>query len=306
MDEARRLVAATPFGVEDVQRWFRSGAPETRVAALGLMQGDARLRDPDAAIETIERPSSAFEQYHGLVLAWTDRSTGRVLVRRSSDAGATFLPIQRLGRTSVFESGVKVAVSGERAYIVWEPKHSSRYAYLPHSIVMRRSSDGGATWRPRQTSSNANGRHETGPRISASGRVVLVLYTVEPVTKRLARSVDGGATFTTMPIDARLGSAWTADVAIDRAQARLALDNGLSWRVLGSADGGATWGPLAAAPSIRGRPTPGAGEPRPQLSGEIPPPGDARVADGRGYTWYGFGAEHQALSVWTERQPRRS
>jgi hypothetical protein len=49
--------------------WFEEGTPEARATALGLMQGNARLRDFEAAIDAIDESRSAFEQYHGLVLA---------------------------------------------------------------------------------------------------------------------------------------------------------------------------------------------------------------------------------------------
>jgi hypothetical protein len=66
--------ASTVSGTEDldpeeVSEWFHQGKPEARVIALGLMQGEPRLRDFDAAIDAIEHSRSAFEQYHGLTLA---------------------------------------------------------------------------------------------------------------------------------------------------------------------------------------------------------------------------------------------
>ena len=54
---------------EAVSEWFHRGKPEARVIALGLMEGNVRLRDFDVALEAIERSRSAFEQYHGLKLA---------------------------------------------------------------------------------------------------------------------------------------------------------------------------------------------------------------------------------------------
>jgi len=66
--------ASTVSGTEDldpeeVAEWFHQGKPEARVIALGLMQGEPRLRHFDAAIDAIEHSRSAFEQYHGLALA---------------------------------------------------------------------------------------------------------------------------------------------------------------------------------------------------------------------------------------------
>lgn len=67
--EAKRLPDADALDPEDVSEWFHRGKPEARVIALGLMEGNARLRDFDVALEAIERSRSAFEQYHGLKLA---------------------------------------------------------------------------------------------------------------------------------------------------------------------------------------------------------------------------------------------
>jgi hypothetical protein len=69
MTQARRLSRTDAFEPIDVATWFDEGAPEARITALGLMQGNPRLRDFDAAVDAIEDPESAFEQYHGLRLA---------------------------------------------------------------------------------------------------------------------------------------------------------------------------------------------------------------------------------------------
>jgi hypothetical protein len=69
MLEARKLAAGSALEPEDVLRWFDQGTPEARITALGLMEGDLRLGDFGAAIDAIGHSRSAFEQYHGLVLA---------------------------------------------------------------------------------------------------------------------------------------------------------------------------------------------------------------------------------------------
>jgi hypothetical protein len=69
IDRARRLAGVAPLEPSDVSAWFTQGTPEARVTALGLMQGSPRLHDFDAALDAIDQPRSAFEQYHGLVLA---------------------------------------------------------------------------------------------------------------------------------------------------------------------------------------------------------------------------------------------
>jgi hypothetical protein len=69
MTETRELSRSGAFEPMDVSAWFGQGAPEARITALGLMQGNPHLRDFEAALDAIDDPRSAFEQYHGLVLA---------------------------------------------------------------------------------------------------------------------------------------------------------------------------------------------------------------------------------------------
>jgi hypothetical protein len=69
MTEARRLGRGEALEAADVVAWFEDGTPEARITALGLMQGDPRLRDFESALDAIDDSRSAFEQYHGLILA---------------------------------------------------------------------------------------------------------------------------------------------------------------------------------------------------------------------------------------------
>jgi hypothetical protein len=69
VDQASRLADADALDPEDVSEWFHHGAPGARVIALGLMEGCEPLRDFDVALDAIERSRSAFEQYHGLLVA---------------------------------------------------------------------------------------------------------------------------------------------------------------------------------------------------------------------------------------------
>lgn len=58
------------FDPMDVWDWFNRGKPEARISAIGLMHGDQRLRDIFVALDAIEHSRSAFEQFHGLRLAY--------------------------------------------------------------------------------------------------------------------------------------------------------------------------------------------------------------------------------------------
>jgi hypothetical protein len=69
MTEARELSQSDALDPTDVATWFDEGTPEARITALGLMQGNPRLRSFDAVLDAIDDSQSAFEQYHGLRLA---------------------------------------------------------------------------------------------------------------------------------------------------------------------------------------------------------------------------------------------
>jgi hypothetical protein len=69
MTAARGLAKSDELEPTDVVTWFDEGTEEARITALGLMQGNARLRDFEAALDAIDDSRSAFEQYHGLRLA---------------------------------------------------------------------------------------------------------------------------------------------------------------------------------------------------------------------------------------------
>ena len=53
-----------------VWEWFDRGDPEARITAIGLMHGDPKLRDPFVVLSAIQDSRTAFEQFHGLRLAW--------------------------------------------------------------------------------------------------------------------------------------------------------------------------------------------------------------------------------------------
>lgn len=67
--QARQLAHSTEFDPVDVWSWFDQGDEQARVIALGLMQGDERLRDFFCALDAIEQPRSQFECFHALVVA---------------------------------------------------------------------------------------------------------------------------------------------------------------------------------------------------------------------------------------------
>lgn len=68
--ELTQLANEHTFDPLDVWDWFNRGKQEARITAIGLMHGDQRLRDIFVALDAIEHSRSAFEQFHGLRLAY--------------------------------------------------------------------------------------------------------------------------------------------------------------------------------------------------------------------------------------------
>jgi hypothetical protein len=66
---ARADAPTAPYDTDQVRDLFYRGNEGDRVYALGLMQGNPRLRDFGVALDGIRRSRSAFEQYHALTLA---------------------------------------------------------------------------------------------------------------------------------------------------------------------------------------------------------------------------------------------
>ena len=69
MRQARELAASSELDPSEIWTWFDEGADESRIIALGLMEGDDRLCDFFCALDAIEHPRSPFEQYYGLRVA---------------------------------------------------------------------------------------------------------------------------------------------------------------------------------------------------------------------------------------------
>jgi Animal haem peroxidase len=69
VSQARKEARGRSISASAARSMFFSGSEGERIEALGLMQGDTRIRDFDVALEAIGASHSAFEQYHGLLLA---------------------------------------------------------------------------------------------------------------------------------------------------------------------------------------------------------------------------------------------
>jgi hypothetical protein len=201
----------------------------------------------------------------GMVIGWTDRASGEVRIRRSSDSGVTFRPAVRLASTglSIACSGARVtdglvglAAAGARVYVAWSDARPGRC--IADRIRLRASANSGATWGSAVT---VTSRNSYGwPELAARQNAVLVSVQRADGSLVLSRSRDGGRRFRDTllrpPAHRYFGAGDVAFTASGRAWliAPEIVANGArpSWsRVVfrQSSDGGATWsGPQVAVP----------------------------------------------------------
>jgi hypothetical protein len=209
-----------------------------------------------------------------VVVAWTDRKTGDVRIRRSQDGARSFGAPRTLARTRLtidcFDPAVRDGLVGlvaaaHRIHLAWSDAPAGEC--LASRIRSRTSGDDGLTWgRPKLvTGATTFGWAE----LAARGRRMLASVQAPDGSLVVARSTDGGRTFAGRRIrpsagrelgagDVTLrqdGRAWIAypdlaysgeDVESSRLQIRY------------STDSGATWGPAATllgdAPRLRQAP----------------------------------------------------
>lgn len=149
-------------------------------------------------------------------LAWGSRSSveptpagthtwGEIYYTRSTDAGATWEPIQRLTLPDRSAMRPGVAAQGRFVYLTWFDRRDAK-DLLDWSIWTKRSTDGGATWGPDVRLSGRESHFAHHPEIVATpgGRVCCIW--------------EGGQEFD--------GHRWFGDSAL---YARVSEDRGRSW-----------------------------------------------------------------------------
>jgi hypothetical protein len=169
-------------------------------------------------------------------VAWSDRGTGGIFFRRSTDRGVTWKPSARLGSTTQdytgdnqYDGRPALAVGDGVVYLVWMGSRSA--------IKLRRSLDGGATWAPAITL-ETHARGSKTVRIAASGRAALVVFMYDdgqgPSYTATVATSDAGATWTTRAkVSTGTTPALSGDVIFKAAKWRIAYlqcgDDSCSW-----------------------------------------------------------------------------
>jgi hypothetical protein len=87
--QMRQLAKTGGFTAQDTQAMFSLGTDGRRMVALALMEGDLTLADFGSVLQAIERSRSAFEQYHGLMVANRMLSSLSASERESLQAALT-------------------------------------------------------------------------------------------------------------------------------------------------------------------------------------------------------------------------
>lgn len=131
-----------------------------------------------------------------IVVAWTARRNGVVLVSRSRDGGRTFKPPQRIAttklsidcRSKVLDGLVGLTSTGKRIHVAWS--HSRARSCQAGKIRMRTSANRGKSWdRPR----NVTERRSYGwPELDSRGSTVVATVQLPTGALLVARSAKAG------------------------------------------------------------------------------------------------------------------
>jgi hypothetical protein len=113
--------------------------------------------------------------------------------RRSTDSGATWKPVRNLSNDLNTSHAPQMGAAGSNVYVVWAKGINGTQA----DIVLRRSTDNGATWKSIVNMSN-NAGISFDPQVAASGSNVYIVWNDQTPGNYdilLKRSTDNGATW---------------------------------------------------------------------------------------------------------------
>ena len=177
-------------------------------------------------------------------------SQADIFFRRSTDNGVTWGPKINISSNGIVGSNPastpQVTSFGSSVYVVWDQGDNSN-----RDIFFRRSSDGGATWKP--VLNISNNKHSYDEKIAVSGTNVYLVWSKEIPGSSIfeiffRRSTDGGATWkTNVNLSNNAGLSRYSDIAVSGSNIHVVWEqqnadgtaNDIFFRR--STDNGATW-----------------------------------------------------------------
>lgn len=138
----------------------------------------------------------------GIVIAWSVRTTGRIFTSLSTDGGKSFSAPQRLATTTfTFVCGnpdyrdgmVGLAADGMAVDLAWSDRPNAQCG--ADELFLRRSTDGGRTWKSRQLLPDEGIGTSGWPELAVHGKSVLLLISPMKPGQLLLQSADGGQSF---------------------------------------------------------------------------------------------------------------
>jgi Neuraminidase (sialidase) len=129
-----------------------------------------------------------------IFIVWDDSTPGNkdILMRRSTDGGATWKAFKNLSNNAGLSFHAQVAVSGSNVYFAWRDGTGG-----PDEILLRRSTNNGGTLQPIVQISN-NAGFSIAPALTTVGNNVYVIWQDNtPGNYDIfdRRSTDNGATW---------------------------------------------------------------------------------------------------------------
>jgi predicted neuraminidase len=107
-------------------------------------------------------------------VVWADETSDNfeILLKRSTDNGATWEEVQNISNNGGDSFSPEIAVSGSHVYIVWRDNSTGTGRT---NILFSRSADNGETWQPFFDVSSDN-RTNSAPQIAVSGSSVYIVW----------------------------------------------------------------------------------------------------------------------------------
>ena len=197
---------STP-GNDDILFKRSTDAGATWKATVNLSTNPGSSKDPQIAVSG-SNVYVVWEQHNSVA------NVDDTFFRRSTDNGATWGSKVKISANSIDTDNVnliQVAASGSSVYIVWVD------APAPFEILIRRSTDGGATWKP-VVNLSSNAGSSSSPRIAVSASNVYVVWsdaTPGNYDIFLKRSTDNGATWKpTVNLSNNAGNSFSTQIGV--------------------------------------------------------------------------------------------